>query len=141
MTVANRSAPPGPIVPSLVYDDVEKAVDWLGNAFGFAERLRWQGGSTTTVELAVGRGSVFVLAPRVGHGPADQVAFQPPRPDECSQTLMVAVADIDAHFERAKAAGARVLIDVQTYPFGERQYSAQDLAGHVWTFTQSVADC
>jgi uncharacterized glyoxalase superfamily protein PhnB len=53
---------------------------------------------------------------------------------------MIRVADVDAHCERAKAAGAQIVNPPTTYPFGERQYSAVDFAGHVWTFSQSVAD-
>jgi uncharacterized glyoxalase superfamily protein PhnB len=53
---------------------------------------------------------------------------------------MVRVADADLHFARAQAAGAKVLNPPTTYPFGERQYTAADHAGHIWTFTQTVAD-
>ena len=44
------------------------------------------------------------------------------------------------HYARALAAGAAVAAEPATFPFGERQYSATDLAGNVWTFSQSVED-
>jgi uncharacterized glyoxalase superfamily protein PhnB len=54
---------------------------------------------------------------------------------------MVAVDDVDKHHERAVAEGANLHRELQTYPvIGERQYSVEDLGGHLWTFTQSVAD-
>ncbi len=53
---------------------------------------------------------------------------------------MVRVADVDAHHAAAIAAGATVLGPPATYPYGERQYTAVDPAGHRWTFSQSVAD-
>jgi uncharacterized glyoxalase superfamily protein PhnB len=54
---------------------------------------------------------------------------------------MVAVDDVDKHHERAVAEGANLDRELQTYPvIGERQYSVEDLGGHLWTFTQSVAD-
>ena len=53
---------------------------------------------------------------------------------------MVRVADVDAHHARAVAARATIVNAPTTYPFGERQYSALDLGGHRWTFSQSVAD-
>jgi uncharacterized glyoxalase superfamily protein PhnB len=53
---------------------------------------------------------------------------------------MVRVADVDAHHARATAKGARVLGTPTDYPYGERQYSALDLGGHRWTFSQSIAD-
>jgi uncharacterized glyoxalase superfamily protein PhnB len=53
---------------------------------------------------------------------------------------MVRVSDVDAHHARVAAlAGAAVKPPV-TYPYGERQYSVADCGGHVWTFSQSVAD-
>ena len=53
---------------------------------------------------------------------------------------MVRVEDVDEHHARAQAAGARVTGAPVTYPYGERQYAAEDPAGHRWIFTQSVAD-
>jgi uncharacterized glyoxalase superfamily protein PhnB len=50
------------------------------------------------------------------------------------------VEDADAHCIRAKAHGARITKETQTYPYGERQYNAEDFAGYSWTFSQSVAD-
>ena len=128
--IENRSAPPGPIVPTIFYDDVSKAIDWLCGAFGFTERLRTPpepDGSIHHAQLAVGLGSVILTG-------------SPVRPSGSAQSLMVRVKDVDAHFERAKAFGTKILDPVATRPFGERQYSAEDLAGHYWTFTQSVAD-
>jgi uncharacterized glyoxalase superfamily protein PhnB len=47
--------------------------------------------------------------------------------------------DVDAE-AAARAAGAKIASPPTTYPFGERQYSAHDLYGHRWTFSQTVAD-
>ncbi len=53
---------------------------------------------------------------------------------------MVRVDNVDRHFAHARNAGARVLGAPVTYPYGERQYAAQDLVGHRWVFSQTVAD-
>jgi len=129
--VANRSAPPGPIVPILVYKDVPKAIEWLQGAFGFSERLRTPpepDGSIHHAQLAVGEGSVILTG-----GPGV-------RPNEFNQEVMVRVDDIDAHCARAKEYGAQILNPLASHAFGERQYSAVDLEGNRWDFTQSVAD-
>lgn len=136
----NRSAPPGPIVPTLVYEDVGKAVAWLCDAFGFTETRRWGAPDDFTVQLAVGGGSVLVFGPRVGHGSAGRLSFRPPRSDELSHALMVQTDDVDDRCGRAMRAGADILLEPETYRFGERQFSVRDLGGHVWTFTESVAD-
>ena len=54
--------------------------------------------------------------------------------------VLVRVTDVDAHFARATAAGAEMLSPPTTYPFGERQYSARDVGGHRWTFSETVDD-
>ncbi|MGB2695392.1 MAG: VOC family protein [Dehalococcoidia bacterium] len=138
--VTNRSAPPGTIVPSLIYEDANEAISWLCDTFGFTEILRWGSDDAPTAQLAISGGAIFVTGPRVGHGSADRLAFRPPRPDELSHTVMVEVEDVDRHYERATERGARILLPIKTHPFGERQYSTLDLGGHLWTFTQSVAD-
>ena len=128
--IENRSAPPGPIVPTIAYDDVSKAIDWLCAAFGFSERLRTPPepkGSIHHAQLAVGLGSVILTG-----GAA--------RPNGSAESLMVRVQNVDAHFEHAQAYGARIINSPKTAEFGERQYSAEDLAGHRWVFTESVAD-
>jgi uncharacterized glyoxalase superfamily protein PhnB len=59
----------------------------------------------------------------------------PPRPF----SILVRVGDVDRHARVAEAAGAYLLSSPETFPYGERQYSAADLAGHIWTFSQSIA--
>jgi uncharacterized glyoxalase superfamily protein PhnB len=53
---------------------------------------------------------------------------------------MVRVADANAHCERARAHGARITAEPRDFEYGERQYSAEDPAGHRWTFSQTLDD-
>lgn len=57
-----------------------------------------------------------------------------------ADSVLVQVDDADEHSARAAAAGARIVSPPTDYPYGERQYTAEDLAGHRWTFSQSIAD-
>jgi uncharacterized glyoxalase superfamily protein PhnB len=139
----NRSAPKATIVPHLIYKDVGAAIDWLCGAFGFKERLRAGGdGNVGHAQLSIGDGAIVLGPQRVGTGFAepDSVEFRPPRPDEVSQSISVRVEDVDRHFEHARQYGARILSPPTDYPYGERQYTAEDLDGHRWTFSQSIAD-
>jgi uncharacterized glyoxalase superfamily protein PhnB len=65
---------------------------------------------------------------------------EPVRGTPHSHAVMVSVDDVDAHHERARRHGAVILSPPTEYPYGERQYSVEDLAGHRWTFTQAIAD-
>jgi uncharacterized glyoxalase superfamily protein PhnB/predicted enzyme related to lactoylglutathione lyase len=136
--IVNRSAPNGTIVPSLIYNDIAKAVEWLCDVFGFTERLLVTGpdGKVAHAQVAMGLGGILLGAAR-SDGRWD---FRPPRPNEVSQSLSVHVPDIDRHYEQTKQRGARILLPLRTHVYGERQYTAEDLEGYRWTFTQAVAD-
>jgi uncharacterized glyoxalase superfamily protein PhnB len=123
--IVNRSAPPGVVIPVLGYDDIAAASDWLCEAFGFTERLRI---GRHRAQLAYGDGGMVVSAKGMS---SDTIG---------DHSVLMRVADIDGHCARAKAAGARILQEPTSHPYGERQYSAEDIGGHVWTFTESVAD-
>lgn len=140
---ANRSAAPGPVVPTLVYQDVGEASDWLCETFGFMERFRYgPQGNPVGAQLAVGTGAIFLTKPRIGQSPEwdDQAVFRPPHSDEVTHTISVQVEDVDNHCAHVKKCAARILNPPETYPYDERQYTVEDLGGHRWTFTQSVVD-
>ncbi len=126
--LSNRSIPTTTVIPVLAYPDVNQAATWLCKTFGFSVRLRV---GDHRVQLNVGDGAVIV---------------REMRPNEVNAALgmghsiTVRVEDADAHCNRAKEHGARITQEPLTHPFGERQYNAEDFAGHSWTFSQSVAD-
>jgi len=132
--VVNRSAPGATVVPVLVYEDVGKAIDWLCNVFGFSERLRAgrPGGPVSHAQITFG-GAAMMLG-RQG------AEFLPPRAGEVTQYLVIHLDDVDGHYERAQKLGCRIIAPPRDQPFGERQYTAEDIGGHRWTFSQSVAD-
>jgi uncharacterized protein YdhG (YjbR/CyaY superfamily)/uncharacterized glyoxalase superfamily protein PhnB len=125
----NRSMPDSVVIPVLRYADVRAAVDWLCRAFGFTERLRI-GDHRAQLDVAAGAGSVVVTGGATSELPGGDPTHE----------IMVRVANADAHHERAQRAGARILSAPADYPYGERQYSALDLGGHLWTFSQTLAD-
>ena len=137
--LANRSMPSSTVIPVLVYEDVSEAVEWLVDTFGFEER--WRAGNHRA-QLSIGDGAVMVGERRVAdvHESADPTIFRAPRRGEVSHSIMVRVEDVDAHYVQARQRGARILRPPADFPYGERQYTAEDLAGHRWTFSQSIAD-
>jgi uncharacterized glyoxalase superfamily protein PhnB len=121
--------PPGAVIPELAYPDVRQAVGWLCRAFGFVERLRI---GDHRAQLSFSEGSIIVTQ----QGP-DSGARPPGGSDH---SIMVRVADVVAHYRRAMQAGAPIVSAPADYPYGERQYSVDDLAGHRWTFSQTIED-
>jgi uncharacterized glyoxalase superfamily protein PhnB len=128
----NITNPVGTIVPTLRYRDVATAIDWLCNALGFEEHLvvKAEGGSVRYAELTFGNGMIM-LAPVDDTG-LDQETAQPT--DTGGAETYLFVADAPAHCDRAKAAGAQILLDIDDAHSDGRGYSCRDLEGHVWNF-------
>ncbi|MGZ3678606.1 MAG: VOC family protein [Ktedonobacterales bacterium] len=61
-------------------------------------------------------------------------------PDEVSHTVHVRVEGVDQHYAHTEEHGARIVHPPADYPYGERQYTADDIGSHRWTFSQSIAD-
>jgi uncharacterized glyoxalase superfamily protein PhnB len=116
----NRSVPEAAVIPELPYPDVREAVDWLGRAFGFEERLQI---GDHRAQLVYEGGAVIAI-----------------QGDAPGSTLLVRVENADVHHARAAEAGATILSEPEDFPYGERQYNAVDLGGHRWTFSQSIDD-
>jgi uncharacterized glyoxalase superfamily protein PhnB len=124
------------VVPSLAYEDVPSAAEWLTRTFGFRERsdarLSWAGGSMTWMEVGAG---LINLSTAGGH------ELRSPRSvGAVSHALKVYVDDVDAHFKRAKAAGASIISELEDGFWGGRIYRARDLEGHHWEFAQRDKD-
>jgi len=126
MTTAPR------IYPVLRYRDAHAAIDWLERAFGFERREVHEGddGAIVHAELSLAD-SVLMLS------------TEPPEGDERwgeqskyagRAWIYVAIDDADAHFERAQAAGAEIVMDLSDTDYGSRDYSARDPEGNLWSF-------
>jgi len=115
--------PESPIIPVLAYDSVSEAVQWLCRAFGFT--LRWRIGEHRAQLAVDATSAIAIVQGRSAAATADHV--------------MIRVADVGSHRERALAAG--VLVGpLGDHVFGERQYAAVDHAGRTWVFTETIAD-
>lgn len=120
------------ICPYLYYEDAT-ALDWLVDVFGFRTRReeRRPDGTLGHCELELGDSVVMVGSPEGYHraGPGEPPRFG----------LYVHVDDVDAHFERVRAKGARVQGQPTDQPYGQRVYGVADLEGNQWWFAQPVA--
>jgi uncharacterized glyoxalase superfamily protein PhnB len=126
----NRSIPAATIIPVLVYPDVRAAVEWLSRVFGFAEQVRI--GEDHRAQLRFGNGGLIVAD--TGN------ERRAPQAGDATHSVMVRVDDARSHFLHARTCGARILMEPTDFAFGERQYSVEDLAGHRWTFSETLAD-
>jgi uncharacterized glyoxalase superfamily protein PhnB len=128
---ANRSMPASVVIPVIAYANVREAVEWLCRSFGFVERLRIDEHRS---QLSYGDGAIIVSEGSMC-SPTDTMPKV-----SVSHSVMVRVADVDAHYQQARSAGAAIVGQPTDYPYGERQYTAEDPGGHLWTFSQTIAD-
>jgi uncharacterized glyoxalase superfamily protein PhnB len=132
-------------VPFLSYEDVGAAADWLTRVFGFEERAdRYYDseGRVTHAELELD-GAIVMLgwpgpeyrSPK-SHGADCEQARKWLEPPNVVDGVLVYVDDLDAHCERAHAAGATILREPAEEPYG-KLYSAADIEGHRWMFMRA----
>jgi uncharacterized glyoxalase superfamily protein PhnB len=140
-----KPTPPGwpRISTGIWYEDPKAAIDWLCRAFGFEVRLlvEGEGGSVVHSELTLGEGLIMVG----GSKPEKFPHCKPPTTvgGANTQNLMVYIDDVDAHCERAKAAGAVITRELETSDHGpeywaDRTYECRDIGGHHWWFSQRM---
>ena len=122
--LSNRSIPAATVIPVLSYPDVQSAAAWLCSAFGFTERLLI---GDHRAQLSVGAGAIVVKKSEAGMPQQDH-------------SIVVRIENADAHCAQARECGAQIVAPPLDYPYGERQYTAVDVGGHWWTFSQSTAD-
>jgi uncharacterized glyoxalase superfamily protein PhnB len=116
------------IIPLLVYKDIRAAHDFLVNAFGFEAGGVQRNAEGQPVHGEVRAGDVTIWLHRVtAEHELDSSAVS-------SGGLVVHVDDVDAHYERARAAGAQIDSEPQNQPYGQREYGARDPEGHRWWF-------
>jgi uncharacterized glyoxalase superfamily protein PhnB len=133
--IANRSVPTNTVLPHVVYQDVADAIAWLTKTFGFKEHYRYGDprGPISGAQLHLGNAWIMVNRAQAGRGSPAQLGCG-------TQSLTIFVEDVDAHFQRAKAAGAKIVEDLHETVYGERQYGAEDLDGHHWLFSRHARD-
>jgi uncharacterized glyoxalase superfamily protein PhnB len=124
----------GRIIPTLRYRQAQEAIEWLCRAFGFEKKMvvPGEGGRVLHAELTFGHGMIML-------GDADtefsKLVSPPEKGAPVSQGIYVVVEDADAHYTRAKAAGAEILMEpVSHEEYDGRDYTCRDIGGYVWSF-------
>ena len=121
---------------SLYYEDPFAALDWLEKAFGFERSMVIVDGEGKLAHSQMKFGDGYIM---VGSPWADYTASPAALGGKNTNLIHVHLkAGIDAHCERARAAGAVILREPEDQFYGDRVYSARDPGGHVWSFGQTV---
>ena len=123
------------IIPSLRYRDALAAIDWLCRAFGFEKQaVHADGDVVHHAQLTFGNGMIMLGSVTRDSAWGERIV----QPDEIggreTQCACVIVADCDAHYARARAAGAQIVDPLESKDYGGKGYSCRDPEGHLWWF-------
>ena len=105
--------PTDTMLAHIAYQDVLDAIAWLTKTFGFTEHYRY-GEPVSGAQMHLGEAWIMLRSARPGEASPMQVGHS-------TQSLTVFVEDVDAHYERAKSAGAKIVEERHETLYGERQ--------------------
>ena len=123
------------VMPYLYYSDAVAALEFLTSAFGFTEKFRMEdeNGGVSHAEVSMGDGVIMLGTPSADYRNPKTLGAK-------TQSIYVYVDDVDAHYERAKAAGAKITQEPVDKFYGDRNYGSEDPEGHEWYFGTHVRD-
>jgi len=129
----NRSVPVDTVLPHVHYRSVPAALAWLSRVFGFREHYRYGDPENPSgAQMIAGNAYIMIAQEKSDRTPAE-LGYG-------TQSLTIFIDDVEAHYERAKAAGAVTVEDPHETEYGEFQYAALDLDGHHWLFSRHARD-
>ncbi len=125
------------VIPCLRYRDAPAAIDWLCSAFGFEKQAVYPNpdGTIAHAQLSFGNGMIMLGSVLENETEFGGLMKQPDQIGGFeTQSAYVVVADADAIYTRAKAAGAQIVIDIKDEDYGGRGFTCRDPEGHIWSF-------
>ena len=109
-------------------------IEWLVAAFGFEKQAVYAGPNDVVMHAQLTFGNGMIMIGSVASGTAASNLLK--QPDEIggaeTQAPYLVVTDIDALYARAKAAGARMVVDLESKEHGGKAFTCTDPEGHVW---------
>jgi uncharacterized glyoxalase superfamily protein PhnB len=116
------------------YRNASAAIEWLCDTFGFVKQVVYPGDDGTIMHAQLTFGNGMIMCGTKRDSEYGRHIKQPDEIGGCeTQAAYVIVTDADALYQRVKAAGAEILIDIKTEDYGGRGFTCRDPEGHIWT--------
>ena len=122
------------IIPAMCYVDAPAAIEWLCAAFGFEKRLVVPGEDDQIAHAQLTFRNSMIMLGSAREGEYDDLLIQPTDAGAVTQSPYVIVDDVDAHYARARAAGAEIVMQPADQDYGGRLYICRDIERHLWNF-------
>ncbi len=130
----NRSIPTNTLLPHLIYRDLTAAINWLSANFGFTEHFRY-GDPAQPAGAQLHRNQAWIMISTPRHG-----RLSPQSLGARTQYLTIFLDDVTTHCHHSIASGVKIVEPLNETIYGELQYAAEDLDGHLWLFSQHAKD-
>jgi uncharacterized glyoxalase superfamily protein PhnB len=122
------------IIAGLKYRDAAAAIDWLCRVFGFTRHAVYSAPDGTVAHAQLTLGGGMVMLGSVQDSPSQAYTIHPDESGgKVTSGLYVIVPDPDEVYRRAKAEGARILIELEDRFYGGRDFTCTDPEGYVWS--------
>lgn len=122
------------VIPGLRYRNAKTMIDWLCTAFGFEKQAVYSGPNNVIMHAQLTFGNGMIMIGSVDNGTPSSRFYK--QPDEIggaeTQSSCLIVSDIVAIYASAKAAGAKMLFDLEEKEYGGKAFSCADPEGHIW---------
>lgn len=125
-----------PLISAVCYRDPRAALTFLEAAFGFELSMLIEDaqGDIAHSEMRFGNAAIMI-----GNEWSEDHKSPISIGGKNTQTVHIQIdTDVDAHCERARAAGLEILVEPATQFYGDRTYRCRDPEGHIWTVAQTV---
>ena len=128
------------IISTMRYKNAQKAIDWLCNSFGFEKRLIVEGENNTIAHAQLTFGNSMIMLSSENENEYGKLVKTPASLNgNNTQAPYVIVEKIDDHYEKAVAAGAKILIAIKDEEYGGRGYTCKDIEGYLWNYNEYTA--
>lgn len=122
------------IIPTMRYADAAKMVPWLCDAFGFERHLVVEDGAGGIAHAQLTLGEAMIMLGSAREDAFGRLQSTPAKLGGTTQSPYLVVDEVDAICERARRAGAEIVIEPKDEDYGGRGFSCRDPEGHLWNF-------
>ena len=123
------------IIPTMRYKDAPAAIEWLCTVLGFEKHLVVPGENDTIAHAQLVLGNSMIMLGSENDNEFGKLVKTPPDLGGINtQTAYIIIEEIDAHYQKAKAAGAEIVLEIADQDYGGRLYSCRDPEGYIWNF-------
>lgn len=121
---------PPRVFPTFQFRDPERMIAWLCDAFGFTVHAKYTGPDGTIAHAQLAFGASMIM---IGQSRDDEFGRLVGEPGAVGgSAIYIAVPDVDAVYERARASGAVIEQDLESRDYGSREFICRDPEGGIW---------